>query len=152
PNPYAAPTTTSASLSESGDDAGSLAVVRQELAATRPWVLFVSILGILAGCFYVLAGLANVGLGISEMGSRRSMGGTSNVIAGFCVMAFSSVLFYQFSCLYKFGTKIAEFERATSIRLLEAALRQQKAFWRLAGIMAAVMLACLVLGILLTVV
>lgn len=113
-----------------------------KLGGTRPWVLFLSILG------FILTGLyALMTVGALVMGGR--MGGAGSPFLMIVLLYSVSALIYFFLSLFlfKYSTRIGEFTRTGHINHLNDALAQQLAFWRLVGILAAIGVVLILLAL-----
>jgi len=119
--------------------AGEIAVSEQmleSLRATKPWVMFLSILGFIA-CALMLLGALALFAGVSMMKGPMAAFGP---VMGVVYLLF--VLLYIFPCyfLYKYASAIGRIP-AVGGAAMEEALSRQKSFWRYMGILMAVILA-----------
>jgi phage FluMu protein Com len=147
-NPYASPMAPSGGpVVETGDEMGSLAIVRRLLMETRPWALFIAIVGFLYGGLVILMGIFYLGIAAMALGSRGGAAAAAVTgIGALAQLAFGATIIYTFVCLSSFAMRIGEFQRSMSVRTLEGALRAQRSFWRMAGIILATVLGLMVLG------
>ena len=143
-NPYASPRTPSEHLFP-GQHAGAPPAITpgiyRALAETRPWVLFLSILGLIVGGLMVVAGL---GLGLVAMVSEQF----EMLGMGFVYLIYAAIYLAGAYFLLLYARRIGSFQRTNQIYDLEAALVAQKSFWRLVGIIAAIVLVLAVVIIL----
>jgi hypothetical protein len=136
PNPYSSPQPSGWS---SGEVAGGPVSARtiSELRQTRPWVLFLSILG------FILAGLMTLGaIAITIMvffAPARVAGLAAGQSAMMWIGAFLYFVFPYY--LFRYSSRIGLLLYSPEVRYLEQALEAQKSFWRLAGIVTIVMMA-----------
>ncbi len=154
-DPYSSP-----AENPSGSNLASAGLVSaaavQQLAATKPWVRFISVMTFIGAGFMSLgaAGMAMMG----AMGVTGAMGASSrNQVAnpfvggmGFGVAALYMVLaiVYLFPGvkLWKYVTAIAELIRTGRDEDLVAALNQQRSFWKFMGIMMIIMICLYILA------
>jgi hypothetical protein len=111
-----------------GVPVGISARTMELLRQTRPWVLFISILG------FILAGLMVIGgLGVFAM---EMMSGGTGVPAwlGMAYIAFAAVYLFPSLYLCRYGMRIGSLLARGQVEDLERALESQKSFWRLSGI------------------
>jgi DNA-directed RNA polymerase subunit RPC12/RpoP len=140
-NPYASPTAPPEidAPEQSPDDPHAVAPgIVLAMSQTRPWVLFVSILGFLAGG---LMALAAVGMLIGSILARQA----EMLIVGPIYALYAAFYLACAYYLFVYGQRIGQLEQTRQTPDLEAALVAQKSFWRLVGITLAV---TLVLGLL----
>lgn len=119
----------------------------QVLAATRPWVVFCSIMGFIGAVFMVVYGVMMTFFGV--MIGQPQMPSPSQVPAGAKppdMTAFMSVMgvFYLLMAifyvipsvkLWKFGSAIKRLTLSGSNTDLEQAVDQQRSFWKFVGIL-----------------
>jgi hypothetical protein len=104
------------------------------LRQTRPWVLFLGILMIIAGALYALAGVA--GLFGSMVTNSRQSGFLAGQMVGMVIGAVVYIAMGGY--LVKYGSKIRTLLNLRRPEDLDAALEAQKSYWRLTGIIAIV--------------
>lgn len=98
------------------------------LRQTRPWVLFLSILG------FILAGLmVLVGVGLSGVGLMARGGGMPGWI-GLVYIVMAALYFFPALYLWRYGSRIGSLVARGQLEDLEGAIEAQKTFWRLSGI------------------
>ena len=145
-NPYAAPITDHQRPQSSGLPGDALVTpgILDSMKQTRPWVLFLGILGFIAAGLMVLGGLGMLIAG-SAMG-KAEMGGLA---ALYIVLA----VFYIFPSLYlyRYAGSIKLLLSGYGVHALEEALGHQKSFWKLVGILTAVMMVLYFVGIMVAV-
>jgi hypothetical protein len=140
-NPYEPPRDGGVPLGEMAgqSDAGAVSDrVVELMRQTRPWVIFLAILGFIGAGFMVLGGLVFV--------AGAAMGGTGE--KGF-PMAGLGVVYVVLAALYvwpsvlllRYGMSIGKLVQEPRMEQLATSVGHQKSFWKLVGIMAAVMLA-----------
>jgi hypothetical protein len=141
-SPQAAPTV--GVVASDSDQEAITPRLRRALAETRPWVMFLAILGMVLGGLGTLSGLGFLVLFSLAAGARGMLIGLAMLVAP----ALYIVAAYY---LLSYGLKIGNFLRSSSVRELEGAMIAQKSFWKLIGIITAVVLALYVLVIILMV-
>ena len=110
----------------------------QYLLATRPWVLFLSILGFIATGLMVVAAIAMMVIGASAGPYGRSGPGP---IFGLIYLLVAVLYAVPAWLLSNYASAIKRFRHSRSSRDMEAALGSQKSFWRFVGIVTAVILS-----------
>lgn len=145
-NPYASP-----ALVPEVDAAGQTpaepqkitARTRLAIAQTRPWVLFLSILGFVVGGITAVRG---IGVMIGAIDTRNSRG--AEMLVGGPWLLLCAVLYLALSrYLFRYARGIRGFDRRGEVGDLEHALMAQGSFWKLLGVALAVIL---VLGAMMT--
>ncbi len=143
-DPYASPTSNAALMNYSSD-----AVVAQEvmaeLAATKPWVRFMSVLLFVGAGFILLIGLVMLLGGgamwtsVNGVKTTRSMGapGMAGFMTGAAIVYVLMAFLYIYPAvkLWKYASRIGDLLAAPSSLSLALALREQKSFWKFLGIM-----------------
>ncbi|MBN2476762.1 MAG: DUF4339 domain-containing protein [Pirellulales bacterium] len=140
PGPYASPqVSTGDATPVGGGPAGGLGVRgRRALSETKPWVVFLAILGFVIGGIGVLTGL--LFLAASAVGA-----GLPGILIGLCAFVGPVITLVLAYYLFSYGQRIAAYLRTDRPADLEAALTAQKSFWKLAGLVTAVYLGFCVL-------
>lgn len=149
-NPYSTP---SANLygaaSGAGGDAVSPSTIAQ-LTGTKPWVRFLSVLMwigvifmLLGAVFMLLAGSS----GVAQMGENSAYG--AGVMAGMAlyygVMAF--VIIYPALKMWKYANSIGRLAASHSVADLDAALAEQRRYWKFSGILVIIFMCLAVVGL-----
>ncbi|RYD41246.1 MAG: hypothetical protein EOP85_12995 [Verrucomicrobiaceae bacterium] len=141
-DPYASPVTNVTSASRSHDTAITDGVIRQ-LAGTKPWVRFLSVMMFVGAGFLVvfalvllLAGGAMAQAAPSNPMLAGGMGVVLAVVYG--VMA----LFYIYPALklWKYASRIGDVIQMPGAAGLEAALAEQRKFWKFIGVIMLIFL------------
>lgn len=145
-NPYSAPSGTVAApgtYSYGSNIAAASPGSIEALRLTRPWVLFLAILGFIGAGFMVLAGLV-----------MMMAGAMAGALAGSKEFpAWLGLLYFVLAPLYvapsvkliKYSSAISKLVASGGVSDLEEALNQQKGFWKLVGIMVIAVIALYVL-------
>ena len=133
PNPYAPP----ASAVEAPLAWTSEPVI-EALRQTRPWVLFLSIVGFIITAIVAAAGLLQVTMSLVQPTPR-----TAGEAIGGAMFTLLAGILYFFPSLYllRFSGRIRDLTYSHRLADLEAALGAQKSFWRFSGILVALLLA-----------
>jgi hypothetical protein len=133
-NPYAPPTPIDAPHAYGGYAGDVPPTVVEHLRVTRPWVLFLGIVGFIVAGFAVIGGLSLMALsgeGASQAFAGSPIGGMG---LGFGYVVFAIVYIFPSLFLYRFGSAIGRLVAGGGLPALEEALGQQKSFWRFMGI------------------
>lgn len=123
PNPYAAPQTDSTATPGMWPmpEAGLVtAEVLRSMRETRPWVRFLAVMGFIGSGLAVLGGL----------GMMTTVGWM-----GLIYLLMAALYFFPSLYLHRYAGSISALVANPMTVTLEDALRHQKSFWRLTGIM-----------------
>jgi uncharacterized membrane protein len=124
------------------------------LKKTRPWVLFLAILGFVGAALTLLVGISviisSVMLGKVEGIDAEIAPFGSGMMIGLGVVYAAMALIYFFSSLYllRYAGAIKRLSSSLSVADLEAALTQQASFWKLIGILALISIVLMVVMLL----
>ncbi len=133
-NPYASPAAAQVKTAGSPTISGWVPhEVVSELAGTKPWVRFLSILGWIFGVVFA------VGLIITVMqsSSPKGTGGFGSVLIGGIIMV---VTMYPTLKMTKYASHINRLVESNSYDDLTNALREQRRFWKFYGVIATIYL------------
>ena len=108
------------------------------LRQTRPWVMFLSIMSFIGSAFMLLGGLSVMALGAL---APRGNGALPSSVLGAIYIPMAFLYIYPALKLWGFAGAINRLVASRSTDDLEAALGQQKSFWKFAGIVTIVMVA-----------
>lgn len=113
------------------------------LMETKPWVRLCSILGFIFTAFILLGALGILAAGSRVTGPLASMG------SGVAVLYILMAVFYFVPSLYlfKYASAIATANETRNTNDITRALGTQKSFWKFVGIVAAISLILMVIGI-----
>jgi hypothetical protein len=128
-NPYAAP----AAPSKRRKSGPMPEWISDPLRATRPWVLFLSILGFICSLPMLLYTGLSVMLGLGAGNIVVVLVGGLFGLAGFACYFLPSYL------LLKYGSAIGRCVEGNDLNQLQAVLKAQASFWRTCGIIVVVM-------------
>jgi hypothetical protein len=117
------------------------------LRRTRPWAMFLAILGFIGGGVMALATLF-MGIGAAAGASDFGGGGDTGIVvalAAFYAVAAAMYLFVSV-LLFKFGRAIGYLVQFNRNDELEEALDAQRRFWKAMGVIAIVTMALMVVA------
>jgi hypothetical protein len=142
-NPYASPGTDFDST-----DASSQAIAAEvisQLARTKPWVRFISVMIFIGAGLLLLLGLfMGLGGGAAMFFSAGGVGGAEAGI-GIAVMllyiAIAALYIYPGLKLWNYASRIGILIRSCQTMDLVSALNEQRAFWKFIGILAVIVMA-----------
>lgn len=121
------------------------------LSKTRPWVLFLAILGFIGAALMALGSLPML-LGSAMMGSMEGGDAELGAMAGAGIMIGMGVMYLLIAVIYfmaslyllRYAGSIKRAVESLGVADLEAALAQQASFWKLVGIMALVFIVMMI--------
>jgi hypothetical protein len=142
-NPYASPQIAPAPA-EAGQE--SLFGVRRALERTRPWLVFLAVLGFILAGLTALGGL--LGFVVMASGAEPAVG----FLVGAMYFAIAAVYFFPSVFMIGYVRRIGGFLRSNSMAALEQAIAAQFRIWLCLGIMgilwiALMVVACLVMAV-----
>lgn len=115
------------------------AATLDHLRRTKPWVRFISVMCFIGGALLLVAGFlfAVIGSSIPGLGNAGLRGVTGVLLGGVYLLL---ALLYIFPGLYlwRYADAIASLIRSPQSLALEEAMRNQASFWRLVGILTAI--------------
>ncbi|MEZ6122913.1 MAG: hypothetical protein R3C49_07015 [Planctomycetaceae bacterium] len=106
------------------------------LVETRPWVRLFGILTIIGAVFMMLGSVFMIGVGAAG----RNAGPAETGLLGVLYLLFGLLYLYPGLCLNRYASAITEAEASRQLSSINAAVLQQKKFWRFVGIIAAIFL------------
>jgi hypothetical protein len=141
-NPYASPEAAAASPLVADTHQGSPVdspEIYRALAGTRPWALFLGILGFIVGGIGVVWALLVFG-GVLFLRSLSMMQAVFFAAAALVVFLVALGSWFPF----RYGRRIGVFLSTRDLHDLERALSSQRAFWQMAGIAVVVVTVALI--------
>ncbi|MHC4178311.1 MAG: DUF4339 domain-containing protein [Planctomycetota bacterium] len=143
-NPFVSPQEPAGGIdvaARSDDGGGDITPgMRQALAQTRPWVLFLSILGFIGAVLAGIVSLWYVVISVAAIGLLGAIGVIFLLAA--LMMAGTTVLwFFAAYYLYTYASTILKFLRSRQSGDMERALVAQKSYWKLVGMVTAIVVA-----------
>jgi hypothetical protein len=137
-NPFAAPASDVAPAHRHAleEDRVVTPEILEAMVQTRPWVLFVSVIGFVLAAICLLAAVGTFAFGTF---AAVRFGGTG-LLAIIYVMA---AAFYGISSLWlwRYAASIKLMREGYGVHALTDALRHQRSFWRLVGVLTLVFVA-----------
>lgn len=124
--------------------------VLQALAGTKPWVRLCSILGFIGTGLLFLIGLAVILTGVfGGMSPRQAnaITGFPMIAAGIFYLLVAMIHLFPSIKLWQYGSAIVRVISSGSDADLEAALDQQRGFWKFVGIMMVLLIGLVVLAL-----
>ena len=126
--------------------AGITNTMLEAMRGTKPWVLLIGIVLFISAAFMLLG---TVGIfGASAIGMAQ-MGPQAGVMLGVGAMYAVMGIIYIMMGIYliKYSSAIGRLLQSASVDDMEEALHSQRKFWKMAGVITAVMLVVMALGI-----
>lgn len=149
-NPYSSPAANLyGSTSGGAADAVSPSTIAI-LSATKPWVRFMSVL-MWIGVVLMLLVAAGMGV-ISSLGVAKSMpsnafGGVQLIVLAVIYGIFAFIYIFPALKLWKYANRIVSLGATRSVADLDAALNEQRSFWKFIGVMMIILLCLYVVAI-----
>jgi hypothetical protein len=109
------------------------------LKQTRPWVMFLSVMSFIGSAFMLFGGIIIMVAGAFV--PARNGASVPTAMLGAVYIPMSLLYIYPALKLWGFGSAIGRLLTSRAGVDLEAALRQQKSFWKFAGITTLVLIA-----------
>ena len=114
------------------------------MRSTRPWAMFLSIVGFISVGFMVLAALIMMVVG-SVL--PQEIDGFPAALMGIMYIFMSFFYLVPSIYLFRYSSAIGRFLESMAASEMEAALSYQKSFWKFIGIVAIVMFGFAILGV-----
>ena len=126
--------------------AGITDTMLDAMRGTKPWVLLIGIVLIISAVFMVLG---TFGIMMAGTIGKEALGTEAGALLGVGAMyAVMSIIYIMMGIyLFKYSSAIGRLLDSSSAVDMEEALNSQRKFWKVAGIITAVMLVLMVLGI-----
>ncbi len=135
-DPYSTPAASAIPVSRSSDAVVTQAVLKQ-LAGTKPWVRFISVL-IFIGAGLMLIGavvMLFAGAAIFQNANLGAYGAGMGIGMAAAYAIFAFIYIYPALKLWKYANQIGGLLASNSVLDLEGALNEQRSFWKFIGIM-----------------
>ena len=113
----------------------------EALRQTRPWVMFLSVMSFIGSAFMLFGGIIVMVAGAFIPSGAGGGAAMSTAALGAFYIPFAFLYIYPALKMWSFGSAISRLVASRASVDLEAALRQQKSFWKFAGIVTIVMVA-----------
>ncbi len=139
-NPYAPPTSPYAPPPAMAPPAPGGAVSEQSvemLRQTRPWVMLMGVLCFIGSAFMLLGGLGMLAMGALATATTKS---AAPMALGVVYIPLAGLYVYPGLKLTKYAGAIGRLLQSRGPADLDAALLEQKSFWKFAGITTVVMI------------
>jgi hypothetical protein len=132
-NPYSPPETYTPSLAESpvDDPAAVPDHIVEQLRGTRPWVIFLAVLGFLGAGVMVLLGVVMMVVAGAATGSAAKLPSW----VGLVYVVFSAICLVPAIYMIRYASSIGRLIRDPRMELLGAALNAQRVYWKALGLM-----------------
>lgn len=149
-NPYSTPAANPyGAVSTIGEDAVSPGTIAQ-LAGTKPWVRFLSVLMWIATVFMILGSVGLIIAGAMGLGAGRDNGLAA--MGGFMAVGIfygigTLLILYPTMKMSKYATCIGRLLESRSVADLESALTEQRRFWKFYGILMVIYLCFILIAI-----
>ena len=138
PNPFAAPASDAAPAHRHALDEDRVVTpeILEAMVQTRPWVLLLSVMGFVFTAILVLAAVGTFAFGTFGAAGM----GEAGLLAIFYVLGSA---FYGMSSLWlwRYAASIKLMREGYGVHALVDALRHQRSFWRLVGVLTLVFIA-----------
>lgn len=141
---YAPPQSDVANVTSS-NAAGITNTMIDAMRGTKPWVLLIGIVLFVSAAFMVLG---TIGIFIASTVGMGTNGPEAGAILGMGVVYGVMSIIYILMGVYlvKYSSAIGRLLQSISVVDMEEALMSQRKFWKLAGVITAIMLVLMVLG------
>jgi hypothetical protein len=140
-NPYAPPTSPyaqSPAMAPAANPGGAVSEQSVEmLRQTRPWVMLMGVLCFIGSAFMLLGGFAMLAMGAFASATTKS---AAPMALGVVYIPLAGLYIYPGLKLTKYAGAIGRLLQTRASPDLDAALEQQKSFWKFAGITTIVMI------------
>jgi len=108
----------------------------ESLKQTKPWVRFISIMVFIAGGLVFVVGLLLIlGAGLFSSLSGTVLGGAPLGLIGFLYTVIACLFWFPALYLFRYASGIKRACSCDQVGGVEDALKNQKSFWRFAGIL-----------------
>jgi hypothetical protein len=115
----------------------------EHLRGAKPWIRFLSILSFVGAALMVMASLFMLIAGAAAMSASRSTGGPGAEFApllGLFYLPFAAIYLVPGIYMHRLANAIDQLVIIPSARSLEDTLDKNRAFWKVSGIMALVLI------------
>lgn len=146
-DPYSSPAADFTSVGRPSE-AGITQGVIQQLARTKPWVRFISVMVFIGAAFMVLAALGMMlvsGLAGGSSKANPFFAGGFGLGFGFFYLVLAFVYIYPGMKLWKYANRIGDLVLSGNATDLESALNEQRSFWKFLGVTTLVIMSLYVL-------
>jgi len=141
-NPYSAPVSNPYGSGTGSTDAVSPSTI-SALVGTKPWVRFLSIM-LWIGIGLMLLGAAFIAIasatGLPGSSGRNPLGGPEMILITVIYAVLALIYIYPAIKLWAYGSRIGALSVTRSLADLDAALTEQRRFWKFAGIIMIILI------------
>lgn len=128
------------------NSAGITSSMLNAMQGTKPWVLLIGIVLMISAVFTLLGTVGIMGMSVVGVGGAGpGMGAMLGIGIVYAVMGVVYILLAVY--LFKYSSAIGRLLQSASVVDMEDALHSQRKFWKFSGILTAVMLVLMVLGL-----
>lgn len=148
-DPYASPAANVSPMAKSYEIAIMEGAIRQ-LAGTKPWVRFISVMMFIGAAFLVLTGVVMMSMGgvlAQAVPNNQVFAGGLGFVVGAVYLVMALFHIYPGLRLWKYASRIGDVMRAPTSANLEAALQEQRKFWKFVGVVVLVFVILYALAI-----
>ena len=114
------------------------------MRSTRPWTMFLSVLGFISVGFMILAGMIMMVVGSVV---AEKFDGFPAVLMGIMYIFMSFFYLVPSIYLFRYSSAIGRFLDSMAAAEMESALSYQKSFWKFVGIVVIIMFIVSILGV-----
>ncbi len=144
-NQYAPPQSDVADVNRQ-NTSGLTSTMIDAMRGTKPWVLLIGIVLIISAVFMVLGTFGMFMAGTLGLGTQGPEAAAMLGVGGmYALMSLIYILMGVY--LFKYSSAIGRLLQSSSVMDMEDALHSQRKFWKVAGVITAIMLVLMVLGI-----
>ncbi len=142
----------------SGVAVGLTPLAHQYLDQTRPWVQFMAVIVFISAGLMVLSGIVMLGISLAAGAtagagaSASPFGAVGGALLGMFYVALSLVYIVPGVYLARYAKAIKLLRTDGGAERIENALKQQRSFWRFVGIVTAICIILVIVGLALAVV
>ena len=151
-NPYSTPAANLyGSTSGGAADAVSPSTIAQ-LSGTKPWVRFLSVLmWISVGLMLLVAAgmgvMTTIGIGATKSVPSGPFGGKEMIVISVLYGILAFIYIFPALKLWKYANRIGSLGSTRSVADLDAALNEQRSFWKFIGVMAIILISLYIVAI-----
>lgn len=128
-------------------------VVIEQLARTKGWTRFMSVMLWIGSIFLILGGIAMVGIGAlgGAAGGGDAMAAMGGAVGGLTIgviyILMAALYIYPAAKLGKFSSRVNDLMATPTESNLAIALNEQRAFWKFIGVMMIIMISLYLIAI-----
>ena len=143
-NQYEPPSSHVADVNQANAE-GITTLMIEALRGTKPWVLLIGIVLVITAVFMVFGTFGIFAASTMKMGAEGPGAGAMLGIGA--MYAIMSVVYLMLGIyLFKYSSAIGRLLESSSVANMEVALNSQRKFWKLSGLLTAIMLIVMIVG------